>query len=503
MFLDQGRTVFKALQECRRSPNFKTVYQIHGRITKLGYGIYSSIISSLISSYLCCDQSKLASQLLNEFPHQRFDLVSSNMLISNFMTIRDVDTANRLFNNMAIRDTVSWNSMIGGFVKIARYNEAIQVFFHMLSSNVNPDGYTFASSITACARIGALDHGERIHGIFIEKKIDLNHILSSALIDMYSKCGRIHVAKEVFDNSLKNDVSVWNAMITAYATHGLGYEAIGVFSRMEIEPDSITFIGVLTACSHSGLVEEGREYFATMNCSYSIEPSIHHYGAMVDLLGRAGFIDEAYGMIQRMPMKPDSVIWRALLSACTNYKNTELGEIAVSKISDLDSGDYVLLANIYCGIRKWEGAEKLRNTMKRNGVRKVRGKSWIEIGSFIHQFKAGDRIDRDTEKVLGGLIKRMKMEGFVASSEMVLMDVCDEEKEENLNMHSEKLALAFGIMKTSPGSEIMISKNIRTCLDCHRWMKMISAVLNRTVIVRDRVRFHRFESGVCSCGDYW
>ncbi|KAI7986266.1 Pentatricopeptide repeat-containing protein [Camellia lanceoleosa] len=502
------QTLFHVLEACKLSSNLRAAAETHSRIIKLGYGTYQSLIAHLISIYASCGCPNLAHKLCNEIPCWDFDLISANLIIATFMKIGAIDIAKKVFHNMPTRDVVSWNSMIGGCVKNARFEEALRIFQEMLSLNVEPDGFTFASVITGCARLGARDHAKWTHGLMIEKKIAINYILGSALIDMYSKCGKIESAKEIFETIQRDDVSVWNALINGLAVHGLALDAIAIFSRMVVEnvsPDSITFVGILTACSHCGLVEQGHKYFDSMAC-YSIQPQLEHYGAMVDLLGRAGCLDEAYSIIKEMPMEPDIVIWRAFLSACRTHRNSDLGEVAIKKIKHLASGDYVLLSNIYCSVNRWDSAERVRDTMKKNGIRKYRGKSWIEMAGAIHQFKAGDVSHLDREaiyKVLEGLIRRAKMEGFSPAVELVLMDVSDEEKEENLNYHSEKLALAYGILKTSPGMEIQITKNLRTCLDCHYWMKVVSRILNRVIIVRDRIRFHRFDGGVCTCGDYW
>ncbi|KAG5537316.1 hypothetical protein RHGRI_024685 [Rhododendron griersonianum] len=469
--------------------------------------MHQTLISSLISVYVSFGCSNLASQLLKEIPCWDFDLISANVIIAAFMKIGEIDIAKKVFDDMPICDVVSWNSMIGGFVKNGRFEEALRIFQEMLSLNNEPDAFTFASLIKGCAQLGGRDHAQWIHGLLIEKQIAINYILGSALIDMYSKCGRIETAKEIFETIQRNDVSVWNAMINGLAVHGLALDAIALFSRMVLEkvsPDCITFVGILTACSHCGLIELGCKYFDLMS-GYAIQPQLEHYGAMVDLLGRAGRIDEAYAIVQEMPMEPDVVIWRAFLSACRTQKNSHMGEVAINKIETLKSGDYVLLSNIYCSANKWDSAERVRDTMKKNGVRKNSGKSWIEMAGVIHRFKAGDQSHLEREainKVLEGLIRRTKMEGFIPTKELVLMDVSDEEKEENLNYHSEKLALAYGILKSSPGTAIQITKNLRTCLDCHCWMKVVSKILYRVIVVRDRIRFHRFEGGVIDVEGY-
>lgn len=502
-------TLICVLKACRISPNLITANKAHTRIIKLGYETCPSLISLLVSVYVSCDCHNNSRQVLNEVQCRDYGLVSANLIIASFMKIGEFDVAKRVFQKLPTPDLVSWNSIIGGCVRNARYEEAFSYFREMLSSKFEPDGFTFASVISGCARIGALDHAKWIHGLMIEKKIELNYILSSALVDMYSKCGRIETAKKIFDSVQRNDVSVWNAMINGLAIHGLALDAIALFSMLEVEnisPDPITFIGILTACSHSGLVEQGRKFFDLMGSRYLVQPQLEHYGAMVDLLGRAGLLEEAYGVIKKMPMEPDGVIWRAFLGACRTHRNSEFGEVAVEKISHLCSGDYVLLSNIYSSLREWDSAERVRHVMKKKGVHKNSGKSWVESGGAVHQFKAGDRSHPEKEAiymVLDRLICRTRMEGFIPRTELVLMDISEEEKERNLNYHSEKLALTYAILKSSPGTEVRVSKNLRTCTDCHSWMKMVSRVLNRVIIMRDRIRFHQFEGGLCTCGDYW
>lgn len=498
----------RILGACKSPPDLRTAIAMHAKIVKDGYGTYPSLLSLLISIYVTCECHNLACELQKEISYQNVDVISANSIISNFMRIGEINIAKKIFQNVPSRDVVTWNSLIGGCVKNASFQEALSTFREMLRTSIEPDGFTFASTITACARLGAIDHGKWIHGMMIEKRIELNYILSSALIDMYSKCGQINTAKAIFDGVQRNDVSIWNAMINGLAIHGLALDAIAIFSMMKgenVSPNSITFVGILTACSHCGLVEEGRKHFDLMR-TYLIQPQLEHYGAMVDLLGRAGLLEEAYAMIKEMTVEPDIVTWRAFLSACRTHKNSELGEVAIEKISHLGSGDYILMSNIYCSIKKWDNSEKLRYMMKKKGIRKSSGKSWLEFGGAIHQFNAGDKSHHEAKtiyKVLESLIQRTRMEGFISETDLVLMDVSEEEKEENLNYHSEKLALAYGILRSSPGTEIMISKNLRTCLDCHSWMKVVSKLLNRVIIVRDRVRFHRFEGGTCTCRDYW
>ncbi|XP_051135202.1 pentatricopeptide repeat-containing protein At5g50990 [Andrographis paniculata] len=506
--VSDDRTLSNLPELCKGTRNFRTSGMVHGEIIKHGYEVHP-LLPMLTKVYIAYDKPELAVQLLGKTFFGNFDLVSANLLIANFMKIGKTDIAKKIFSALPARDVVTWNSMIGGCVKNRFYLDAIGMFKEMLAAAVKPDGFTFASVITACSRLGALDLGEWVHGLMTEQKVEMNYILSSALVDMYSRCGRIEAAKSIFDSVERMDISIWNTIINGFAMHGLAADAIATFNAMErenISPDHVTFVGILTACSHCGFIEEGQKYFNLMKNHYLIQPQLEHYGVMIDLFARAGLLKEAFATIQEMPMEPDVVIWRALLSACRIHKNSELGEVVVSKIKHLGSEDYVLLSNIYCSTRKWDNAEAVRHGMSKNGVHKSIGKSWVELNGAIHYFKAGDRSHPEIGsiyRILEALMHRTKMEGYISSGDMVLMDILEEEKEENLIYHSEKLALAFGILKSSPGTEILISKNLRTCYDCHSWIKIVSKVLHRVITVRDRVRFHRFESGSCTCGDYW
>lgn len=505
------RALLHALESSKFSLDLRTATKTHARILQCGYGTQPTLLASLLSAYIHCHQLDLAHQLLHQISTQSdpCNLVTFNLIIKNLTSDGECDIAEEVFRGMIARDVVSWNSLIGCLVKHGRFEAAIAYFRDMLCSNVKPDGYTFSSVISACAHLGVASHSVWVHQLMTERKIELNPILCGALINMYSKCGRIQTALEIFKSSSKTDVSVWNAIINGLAAHGLAYDAIKVFSDMELEvilPDSITFAGMLTACSHCGLVEEGRMYFNLMRNRYSIFPQLVHYGAMVDLLGRAGLVDEAHEMIKGMPMEPDIVTWRALLSACRFHKRLELGEVALANISNLNSGDLVLMSNTYCSLTRWEKAETVRDSMRQKGIHKRRGKSWVDLAGSIHHFKSGDRSHPEAKAIHGvleRLMKFSKLSGYAPSTELVLMDVSEEEKEENLSHHSEKLAVAYGILKTGPGTEITVLKNLRICYDCHEWMNLVSRMLRRVLLVRDRTRFHRFEMGHCSCGDYW
>lgn len=316
----------------------------------------------------------------------------------------------------------------------------------------------------------------------------------------------------MFDEVLQIDVILWNAMIVGYSKHGLGMEALQLFEQMHklgMTPDDVTFVGVLSACSHAGLINEGRYYFDSMSRDHCIAPKVQHYACMVDLLGRAGCLNEAYDLIKKIPFDPDAAVWGALLAGCRVHANMGLGKVAAEHLYELEphhSGHYVVLSNMYAASGRWDDVEKVRKKMKDRGVAKEPGLSWIEINHKVHTFLAGDRSHpqtKDIYTVLGILAKHMKYAGYVPNTNFVLHDVEEEQKNHIICYHSEKLAIAFGLINSPPTTTIQIVKNLRVCGDCHSAAKFISKLVSREIVVRDANRFHHFKDGQCSCGDYW
>ncbi|KAL6143047.1 hypothetical protein ACLB2K_053745 [Fragaria x ananassa] len=338
-----------------------------------------------------------------------------------------------------------------------------------------------------------------------------NVIVSTSIIDMYCKCGRVDMARKAFDCMKEKNVKTWSAMVAGYGMHGRAKEALEVFYKMishGIKPNYITFVSLLNACSHAGLLEEGWYWFNTMNHEFGVKPGIEHYGCMVDLLGRAGDLTKAYNLIKGMTMKADSVVWGSFLGACRIHKNVKLAEISARKLFELDPnncGYYILLSNIYADAGRWEDVEKMRVLMKNRGLAKLPGFSVVELKGMVHLFLVGDREHPQHKKIYEYLEKltiKLQEVGYAPDMASVLHDVDEEEKEMTLRVHSEKLAVAFGIMNTVPGTTIQIIKNLRVCADCHTVIKLISKVMNREIVVRDSKRFHHFKDGLCSCGDF-
>eukprot|EP01018_Ginkgo_biloba_P026430 Gb_07153 [translate_table: standard] len=445
---------------------------------------------------------------------RQFDSVIfvSNALIDMYAKCRNTDFARQVFYKMPQRNVISWTAIIAGYAQNGHAYEALQLFHQMQLADMKPNPITMTSVLPTCAHLAALQHGKAIHSYIIRRGFESDIFVGSALIDMYSKCGDIELAHLVFDKMSRRDVVSWNALIVGYGMHGHGENALELFNQMKLsgmKPDHVTFLAVLSACCHAGLVDEGWQYFDSMSLNYHTTPGLQHYACMVDLLGRAGRLDEAHDFIKKMPVEPRANVWGALLSACRTYCHIELGKCAAEHLFELEPenpGYYVLLSNIYAKAGKWHEVTRVRTMMKDKGLKKKPGCSWIEVSNRVHTFFVGDRSHPQSERIyamLDSLAGQMKEAGYVPEIHSVLHDVEEDEKEYILCYHSEKLAVAFGIISTCPGAPIRVTKNLRVCGDCHSFIKYISKIVEREIIVRDANRFHHFKQAVCSCGDYW
>eukprot|EP01018_Ginkgo_biloba_P030428 Gb_08964 [translate_table: standard] len=440
------------------------------------------------------------------------DVFVGSALIDMYAKCGTIDVSHVVFDKMSQRDVVLWTSLIAGYAQNGLANEALKLFRQMQLADVKPNPVTIASILPLCSYPAALQQGKEIHDYIIRNGFESNVFVGSALIDMYTKCGSIEFARQVFGKMPQRNVVSWNAMIVGYGIHGLGEDALATFDHMQhvgMKPNNITFTGVLSACSHAGLVDEGWKYFHRMNQDYCIRPSMEHYACMVDLLGRAGRLDEAENFVKNMPVEPSAVVWGALLGACRIHCNLELAERVAVRLFELEpenAGNYILLSNIYAESGRWDGVAKVRTMMKDTGVKKRQGCSWIEVKNSVHEFLVGDSLHPQSDEIyamLETLAAQMEEAGYIPDTSFALHDVDEEEKEDMLCSHSEKLAIAFGLISTCPGTIIRITKNLRVCGDCHHATKFISKIVGREIIVRDATRFHHFKNGLCSCGDYW
>ncbi|XP_010240804.2 PREDICTED: pentatricopeptide repeat-containing protein At2g22070-like [Nelumbo nucifera] len=417
----------------------------------------------------------------------------------------------QLFGSIPDRDVVTWNVMAMGCVQNDRFEEACNYFWVMRREGISPDEASFSTALHASANLAALDQGTLIHDQIIKTGYMKNTCVGSSLITMYAKCGSLIDAHRVFEEIEDRNVVCWTAMIAACQQHGCGGSVIELFEEMlaeGIKPDYITFVCVLSACSHTGRVEEGFGYFESMGRVHGMKPGPEHYACMVDMLGRSGRLDEAKRFIESMPIRPDPSVWGALLGACRNYGYLDMGKEVAEKLFEMEPnnpGNYVLLSNIYTHYGKLEEAKEIRRLMGINGARKEPGCSWIDIKNTTHVFTVHDKSHSRTDEIyemLSKMIELVKKKGYVAETQFAVNDV-ESYKEQSLWYHSEKLALAFGLLSLPAGAPIRIKKNLRTCGDCHTVMKLASEIFEREIVVRDINRFHRFVSGSCSCGDYW
>ncbi|KAL0366898.1 UNVERIFIED_CONTAM: putative pentatricopeptide repeat-containing protein [Sesamum radiatum] len=437
------------------------------------------------------------------------DIFISSSLIDMYANCTRLEDSYRVFNLSPQKDSVSWNSIIAGCVQNGIFDNGLKLFREMLMADIEPVAVSFSSIMPACAHLTTLCLGKQLHGYIIRRGFDDNVFVASSLMDMYAKCGNIKIARWIFDKMEVQDTISWTAMIMAYALHGHAPDAILLFDKMEIEgvkPNSGSFLAVLTACSHAGLVDEAWKYFRSMTQNYAIPPGVEHYAAVSDLLGRAGRLTEAYEFISNMHVKPTGAIWSTLLSACRVQKNVELAEKVAKNIFIVDPhyvSAYVLLSNVYVAAGRWTDAAKLRITMRKKGITKKAACSWIEVKNKVHVFVSGDEDHPDYPQInqaLQDLMERIELEGYIPDTNVVLHDVDEEQKRYVLSAHSERLAIVFGVISTPDGTTVRVTKNLRVCVDCHTATKYMSKILKREIIVRDIVRFHHFKDGKCSWG---
>ncbi|KAL6056940.1 Pentatricopeptide repeat-containing protein, variant 2 [Balamuthia mandrillaris] len=437
----------------------------------------------------------------------------ANALISMYGKCGQLEEARAVFQSMKERDVVTWNSLIVQETQYGDGKKALQLFQEMEQAGVPADTFTYSVVLRACATTADLKTGKQVHAELLRKGLLPNVVTSNALISMYGKCGEPEEACKVFKQMKERDAITWNALIAMHGLHGQGKEALAALQEMQdqgVEPDAITFINVLNACSHAGLVEEGLACFAAMRVKHHIQPTTDHFNCMVDLLGRAGRLEEAETLIRTMEVPPDAVTWMTLLGACRGAKDVERAERAAKQaiaLNPMDAAPFVVLSNILAAAGRWEEVERVRKEMKERKVKKEPGRSWITVDGEVHSFVVKDRSHPRSAEIyhhLDQLNQQMKAAGYQPDLNWVLHDVADEQKEEELCHHSEKLAMAFGLLATPPGQPLQIMKNLRVCGDCHTATKFIAKVSQREILVRDANRFHRFSpDGRCSCGDYW
>jgi pentatricopeptide repeat protein len=392
-------TVSSVLRACTSIASLDYGRQVHAHIIKNSSDIDEFVGSSLVDMYAKCGA---------------------------------IDDACKWFEKMPKCDIVSWNTMVAGYAQNGLGEEASRLFHKVLTAGIKPDQSTFTSILSVSASIAALDQGKQVHAYTIKVGFEPWVVVGNALVGMYAKCGSIDEACNVFEEMPERDMISWTTLISGYAQHGCGKEALQIFEQMQdkgIKPNDITFVAVLSACSHVGLVDEGCHYFNSMTKDHGIAPRLDHYACVVDLLGRAGLLNEAENFIKKMKLKADAVMWRALLSACKIHGNVDIGQRAAEHILELephDASTYILLSNMYSLAGKWDDATRIRNMMKIEGVKKEPGLSWIEVSNAVHSFAVRDTSHPQTASIyakLERLLKQMKEAGYVPETNFAMYDM--------------------------------------------------------------------------------
>ncbi|XWS50380.1 hypothetical protein CRYUN_Cryun12cG0083100 [Craigia yunnanensis] len=435
-----------------------------------------------------------------------------NSLISMYARSGRMDNAQKAFESLFEKNLVSYNTIVDAYAKNLDYEGAFELFHEITETGIEVNAFTFASLLSGASNIGAIGKGKQIHARLLKSGVQSHQRIFNALISMYARCGHIEAAFQVFNKMDDRNVISWTSMITGFAKHGFANRALEIFHKMleaGIRPNEITYIAVLSACSHAGLVSEGWVIFKSMHKEHGITPRMEHYACMVDLLGRSGSLREAIEFINTMPCTPDALIWRTFLGACRVHRDQELGEHAAKMIlqqNPHDAAAYILLSNLYASAGQWEDVAQIRKNMKERNLIKEAGCSWIEVDNKMHSFHVADTSHPQVQEIyekLDEMALKIKGLGYVPDTDFVLHELEEEQKEQYIFQHSEKIAVAFGLISSSRSKQIRVFKNLRVCGDCHTAIKYISMATRREIVLRDSNRFHHIKNGTCSCNDYW
>ncbi|KAD1930832.1 hypothetical protein E3N88_15629 [Mikania micrantha] len=435
-----------------------------------------------------------------------------NSLITMYGKCNDLNSSKDVFYEFVNKDYVSWNAMVAANVYNGHGEEALKRFSEMNETGIHMDQFSYSAALVAAANLSALEEGQQLHGLTVKFGLDTHQYVMTHITDMYGKCGEINDVLKMLPEPNARPRVLWNILISAFARHGSFQESQKAFHEMVntgLKPDHVTFVSLLSACSHGGLVDEGLEYYSSMTRKFGVDVGIQHCVCIIDLLGRSGRLLEAENFIKKMPVPPNDFVWRSLLAACRIHGNSQLGKQAVDHLLESNPSDdsaFVLYSNVCATTGKWDAVHDLRVDMELSNVKKKPACSWIKIKRKISCFVIGDKSHYQSDKIYGKLNelkKKSKEAGYVPDTSFALQDIDEEQKEDHLWKHSERLALAYGLISTPNGYGLQIFKNLRVCVDCHFVFKFISKIEGRKIVLRDPFRYHHFSDGKCSCGDYW
>ena len=463
--------------------------QIHSLSIKLGYMSSLPIKNSIMYLYLKCGCISEAEKLFDKT--ETFSLVTWNAMISGHSQMMD----------FAEDDLSAYRSGC----------EALNIFFKLNQSGMKPDLFTFSSILTVCSRLVAIEQGEQIHAQIIKSGFLSEVVVGTALINMYNKCGSIEKATKAFVEMDTRTMILWTSMITGFSQHGQSQQALQLFEDMRlagVRPNQITFVGVLSACSHAGMVKEALSYFEMMQKVYKIRPVMDHFACLIDMFVRLGRLNEAFDFIKKNDFEPNEFIWSLLMAGCRSHGNLELGFYAAEQLLKLkpkDTETYVLVLNMYLSAGRWKDVSRVRKMMKEEKLKKLHDWSWISIKNKVYSFKPNDKShfrSADIYKSLENLLDQAKSLGYESLETLEVTNGDEEKTYSSTAYHSEKLALAFGLLNTPNAAPIRVIKSIFMCRDCHNFVKFISLLTAREIVIRDSKRLHKFVNGHCSCGEF-
>ncbi|CAJ2652253.1 unnamed protein product [Trifolium pratense] len=482
-------TLTTVLSQCCEVKCLELGVQVHSLCTKLGYESNLRVQNSLLYLYIKCGC---------------------------------IGEAQRVFKGMDAVNLITWNAMIAGFAQMMELSkdnlsayrigsEALKLFSELNQSGMKPDSFTLSSVLSVCSRMMALEQGEQIHARMIKTGLVSDDVVGSSLVNMYNKCGSIERASKAFLEMSIRTMILWTSMINGFAQHGWSKQALNLFEDMKlvgVRPNQVTFVGILSACGNAGMTIEAFNYFKIMQKEYKIKPLMDHYARLVDMLVRLGRLEEAFNLIKKMDYEASEFIWSNLLAGCLSQGNLELGCHAAEKLLSLKPKDvetYGLLLNTYASAGTFNEVSKVKNIMKEEKVEKLKDWSWISIKDRVYSFETNDKAHIESSlvnKSLEDLLVKAKNLGY----EMLeSVEICDKEEDEKTSSpsiyHSEKLAITFGLENLPNSSPIRVVKNTLMCRDCHNFMKYISTLTSREIIVKDSKRLHKFVNGQCSCGN--
>ncbi|XP_074325767.1 pentatricopeptide repeat-containing protein At4g14850-like [Apium graveolens] len=490
------------------------VFSLFSDMHKEAMGFNEATLLAVLNSAASSQVNSISEQIhaLSEKAGYLSDVYVTNSLIDSYGKCNQLEDATRIFEESRTCDLASFTSLITAYAQHGKGEDALKLFVKMQVLELKPDSFVCSSLLNACASLSAYEQGKQIHAHIVKFGFVSDVFAGNSLVYMYAKCGSIDDAGCAFSEVSHRGIVSWSSMIGGLAQHGHGKEALHLFSQMlkdGISPNHVTLASVLCACNHAGLVSKAKKYFETMEELFGIKPTQEHYACMIDILGRAGKLDEAMDLVKKMPFEANGSVWGALLGAARIHKNIEVAQRAADMLFVIEpekSGTHALLANVYASAGLWDDVAKIRRRMKDSKVKKEPGMSWIEVKDKVYTFIVGDRNHSRSKEIYAKLKELMILmgeAGYVPAVETDIHNVGQEEKELLLSYHSEKLAVAFGLIVTPPGAPIRVKKNLRICVDCHTSFKFISKIVSRELIIRDINRFHHFKDGFCSCGDYW